>query len=51
MGLTIHYKLKSDAKSTDEARRLVEALRECALILYLAWRGKRASQFWTMPLP
>lgn len=21
MGLTIHYKLKSDAKSTDEARR------------------------------
>lgn len=33
MGLTIHYKLKSNAESTDEARRLVEALREFALKL------------------
>jgi len=33
MGLTIHYKLKSDVKSTDEARGLVEKLRECALKL------------------
>lgn len=33
MGLTIHYELKSNAKTTDEARDLVEALRERALKL------------------
>jgi hypothetical protein len=36
MGLTIHYKLRSDARSPGEARRLVEELRRRALDLPFA---------------
>ncbi|HEX6987192.1 MAG TPA: hypothetical protein VF170_17570 [Planctomycetaceae bacterium] len=39
MGLTIHYALRSDAASEDEARRLVEALRQRALDLPFAKVG------------
>ena len=40
MGLTIHYNLKSDTRSSAEARRLVESLRKKALDLPFAQVGE-----------
>jgi len=40
MGLSIHYSLKSDAANPEQARRLVEQLRQAALDLAMLEVGE-----------